>query len=116
MTDTTKATKPLSLDLYTSKGEARVVKRLVRSLLSNGHSLSVSDGDTWVVIRETSADVILAALGTTGEDVLRVYQPGETKAVGSIYLLYGNAEDGSEVIADHTTNETMDVLLAPFTE
>lgn len=91
------------LDMYATAGEAQVARMLVNAALRDGYALSVSDGEEWTVERSRSEAEILDALATTGGDVVRLWtQDGATR--GWFYLVYGNAEDGSELIADYTDN------------
>jgi hypothetical protein len=87
---------------YLSQGEARAVRELVGVALEWGAALSVYDGEEWTVKASYDEDTILAALGTTDRDILRVRHPVTRERVGDILLVYGNAPDGSEVVADHT--------------
>jgi hypothetical protein len=93
----------IDLDRFATRGEAAVVKRLVRIVLERGYMVSINDGEEWTVTLSTDRNEILSALATTGEDIVRLYKDGER--AGSLWLVYGNAEDGSELIADHTDND-----------
>lgn len=88
----------MSLDKYATAGEKKVVTELVRLLLEAGHELTVFDGEEYTLRHSTNRDAILAALATTEEDQLF------TDAM-SFELLYGNAEDGSEVITDYAADD-----------
>jgi hypothetical protein len=90
------------LDLFATKGEAVVAKRLIRIILERGYMVSINDGEEWTVELSTDRKEILPALATTGEDIIRLYKDGER--AGFFLLIYGNAEDGSELIADHADN------------
>lgn len=96
-------TQVTDLDRFATKGEAEVVKRLVRIVLERGYMVSINDGEEWTVTLSTDRNEILSALATTGEDIVRLYKDGER--AGSLWLVYGNAEDGSELIADHSDND-----------
>lgn len=96
-------TQVTDLERFATKGEAAVVKRLVRIVLERGYMVSVNDGEEWTVNLSTNRNEILSALATTGEDIIRLYKDGER--AGSIWLVYGNAEDGRELIADHSDND-----------
>ena len=85
-----------------NKGEQTACKRLVRILLNKGYKLSVYDGEDWQVLRSTDEVAIIDALGNTDMDTVQVNSDGFFK--GSFMLVWGNAEDGSELIADHTDN------------
>ena len=88
--------------MYATAGEAQAARILVHVALRDGYALSVSDGEEWTVERSRSEPEILDALATTGGDVVRLWKDGRT--LGWFYLVYGNADDGSELIADYTDN------------
>ena len=71
-------------------------------MLGRHVDLSVNDGEEWTVQQSTDRKEIVSALATTGEDIIRLYKDGER--AGFFLLVYGNAEDGSELIADHADN------------
>lgn len=96
-------TQVTDLERFATKGEATAVKRLVRIVLERGYMVSINDGEEWTVNLSTDRNEILSALATTGEDILRLYKDGER--AGSLWLVYGNAEDGRELIADHSDND-----------
>jgi hypothetical protein len=54
---------------------------------------------------------VAGALATTGEDTLRLIDANGNYA-GSFYLVWGNADDGSELIADHTDSDICNSLWA----
>ena len=97
------------LSKYATKGEARVARRLVRAMLARELSVSVNDGEEWTVRKSRKYRTIVDALCTTGEDAIRAYAP-TGDSMGTFWLIYGNAEDGSELISDHTDNEFCDRL------
>lgn len=97
------------------KAERRIASKLVTTCLRNNMTISVSDGEEWVVRKSSSKAEIMAALGSTDEDWLRIYHGSAAKAfigstaepgkcAGFFRLVYGNADDGSELIADYTDN------------
>lgn len=96
-------TQVTDLERFATKGEVAVVKRLVRIILERGYMVSINDGEDWTLNLSTDRKEILSALGTTGEDIIRLYKDGER--AGSIWLVFGNADDGSELISDHSDNE-----------
>lgn len=100
----------MSLKLYATNGEARTARKLVQLALAQGWSISVSDGEETTVTRSTRELAILDAMCTTDEDILTLHLPISGKRAGSFVLIYGNAEDGSELIADHTDNENCERL------
>jgi hypothetical protein len=92
------------LHQYATIGEARVARKLVKAALDRELSVSVYDGEEWTVTKAWRLKTVLDALATTGEDTLRMYAP-TGDCVGTFYLVYGNEEDGSCLIADHTDND-----------
>ena len=80
-------------------GEMQVARMLVNAALRDGYALSVNDGEEWTVNRSRNASEVLAALATTDGDYLRLWK-GE-RTLGWFMLVYGNADDGSELIADY---------------
>ena len=89
---------------YATKGEAAVARRLVKALLARELSVSVNDGEEWTVKKSRVYRAIVDALCTTGEDYLRAYAP-TGDCLGGFYLVWDNADDGSELISDHTAND-----------
>ena len=91
--------------------EKTVAAKLVAAAIASGYILSVNDGEAWTVKRSTNRAAILAALETTGEDVLRV-RDAAGGYLGDINLIWGNDPNGEELIADHTDNPAMAALIA----
>lgn len=74
---------------------------IVRRALKAGYSVSVHDSEEWTLKRSRDYDTIMAALGTTGEDTLRL-RDSAGEVVGSLYLVWGNGP--GELVADCTDN------------
>lgn len=109
------ATGQTSFQRYAATGEQKTARRLVRAALERGYQISVNDGEETTVIRASAERPVLDALCSTGEDTLILYRPNgadELSRVGSLFLVWGNADDGSELIADHTDNEAIGELYA----
>ena len=84
--------------------ERKIIKKLIKDILAEGHAINVWDGEAYV-LPEPSQDekTVLAALGATDEDLLVVYaSAGYDLEVGDIRLIYGN--DSTDVIADYSTS------------
>jgi hypothetical protein len=103
------------------RAERRVATKLVNAALKAGYAVSVNDGEEWVVTKSTDRIDILLALGSTDEDVLVLRHttkstgwvgctanPGDR--IGWFHLVYGNADDGSELISDHSDNTACTTL------
>lgn len=89
--------------------EVAACRRLVRNAIAKGYLVSVHDGEEWACKRSTDLATIMDALGNTDEDTIQLRCTDGTK-VGSIYLVWGNAEDGSELVADYTDNDAIGEL------
>jgi len=87
--------------------ERRIISRIVDRAIQRGYTVSVHDsidGDgAWTVKRSQDRDAIIAALATTGGDVLRI-RDANGAVIGSVVLVY-NGDDS--VVADHTDNDAM---------
>lgn len=78
-----------------SQTEQQIAAGLVEELLSHGYALGVNDGEETTVKRSTSAAAVLAAMGTTDEDYLLLWRPGNRNGDcdGWVRLVYGNGAD-----------------------
>lgn len=108
--------KPIDLDRFAKRGEAEEARRIVRKALAAGYALSVHDGEEATVRGSRDEAKILAALATTDADTVTVHRRDLNNAsgwhsVGVLLLVWGNAPDGSELVADHTDNETLRQLV-----
>ena len=86
-----------------TQGESRYAKRLIAAILDRRCTISVHDGEAWPLVKATNATAIFKALASTDMDTLRVREHDGLTS-GSFMLVYGNAPDGSELVADHTDN------------
>lgn len=95
------------VERFASSGEAAAARRLVRLCLAEGFLLSVNDGEEWTVRQSTDFHEIYNALCTTGADTLSIGTKvdGKYQRQAAFCLVWGNAEDGSELVADYTDNE-----------
>jgi acetyl-CoA carboxylase carboxyltransferase component len=93
-----------SFEAFTTEGERNVARALVRALLDEGSSISVSDGTEWTVKKSRDEAEVLAALATTGVDHIRA-RDAAGNSMGIFDLVWGNDEDGSELVSDHTDND-----------
>ena len=101
----------VSFDQYTTQGERTVARKLVRAALAAKCAIDVNDGEEWTVYRATMWTPVSRALATTGEDTLRL-RAADGNYAGSFNLIWGNADDGSELISDHTDNALCNSLWA----
>jgi hypothetical protein len=91
---------------YASATERKIATALVGRALAAGYSISVYDNEEWTLDRSTDCKAILAALTSTGEDVLRFYA-GDQK-IGWVQLIWGGGED---LISDYSANERTEALV-----
>lgn len=101
--------------------EKRIVSKLVTAALKANLLISVSDGEEFVVKKSSNKAEIMAAFGSTDEDVIVLRHGSASKAfigstaepgarAGMFQLVYGN--DGDDVIADHSDNPICNALYA----
>ena len=89
---------------YLTTGEARIARRLISEIMAEGYSISVFDGEETTLKQSRDFSQILAAMGTTGSDVI-LARDKAGDCVARFLLMYGNAEDGSELFADYSAND-----------
>lgn len=94
-----------------TEGEKAVVAKMVKAGLGKGWAISVYDGEETVVRKSTDFNIIWPALFSTETDSLIFWAGDGKERVGSIWLIYGNAPDGSEVVADWSSNPATEGLL-----
>lgn len=100
---------------YIPAHDKKMATRLVDEALRRGYTISVNDGEEWTVKRSTVRAEILAAMGSTEMDVIKVREkPAEegdvAKFVGCFDLVWNN--DPGDTIADHTANAECESLYA----
>ena len=101
---------PRALKLTGTSGAVKARQRIeqtialtaAQALLDAGYSLGVNDGEETTIHHSRDLDAIQAALFTTDEDWLLVYE--DPKGIGSksdwwVHFVYGN--DGWDVISDY---------------
>lgn len=91
----------MSLDTQIDPIERQIAERLIDDVLGSGASVSIFDGEHTTVRRSRDRADILAALGTTDSDVVRIHT---ASAPGTIHhawvlLIWGN---GFDLISDST--------------
>lgn len=91
-------------------GEEWYVRKLVRNILSRGYTISVNDGEEWTLVDNRHEDQIMAALGTTDEDFIKMKDPLDYKSLGVFSLIYGNDPEGEEVVSDYTSNRLCETI------
>jgi len=74
----------------------KIAKKLIDTLIEKGYSISVNDGEEWVLFRSTHYSSIIASMFSTDHDVI---EAGIGKDKIRFLLIYENGED---VISDFT--------------
>lgn len=77
--------------------ELKIAKFIIRHALRHGFTVSVNDGEEWVLKRSDDFKAIMEAMFSTDEDDLIVRDKNGKKVV-SIALFYGN--NGWDVVSD----------------
>jgi len=89
------------------KAEKRMCVALVTACLTRGFTVSVCDGEEWVVVDSENKEDILCALFSTDEDVIVIRDTSGKKA-GWFQLIYGN--DGFDVVSDFSANDVCEAI------
>ena len=92
------------------KGEQAVARRLVKTALKMGYQVSVHDGGSKWSPKFTTFGAAWAWLGEMDEDQILLFDASDNR-VGWIFLGWGNEPDGSELIADHTSNAAIHAVV-----
>lgn len=95
------------------RAEGRNVAQVVTALRAAGHSLSVHDGEETTLRQSVDKADVMQHLGTTDADMLVAHNEAGA-VVGRVWLVYGNADDGSEVVSDYSM--TLVPILEPITD
>jgi hypothetical protein len=94
---------------HTTPGQADAATRLIDHLLSLGHVVTIDDGEELPVQRSTDRDTILDSLNQCEWEIIRAFTPSG-HLVGMFHLIWGNAADGSELIADYSANDACEAI------
>lgn len=101
-------TLPFHLIPHASELEKQIAAKVVECALNAGFPVSVYDGEETTVVRSIDPAVILPAMASTDEDVIRIHRPeGRHFAV---WLIWGNSVD---LISDYTDHADLEALLKP---
>jgi hypothetical protein len=82
------------------KIERSIVTRVIRDFLAAGHTLGVYDGEEVTIHHSADFDAVYAAMFTTDEDYLFIYNAHLKSRIGWVRFVYGN--DGPDVICDYS--------------
>ena len=94
---------------YASAGEQTYARKLVRNLLSRGLSVQVKDEEETLLPASRKEQDILAELAHSALNYLRAFDDAGDH-VGTFLLIWGNEEDGSCLIADHSDNQLCETV------
>ena len=92
-----------------SRGQIHAATQLVQLLLSRGYLLSVHDGEEWACTQSSVEAQVLDAIGNTEIDSIKV-RLANKEYIGTFILIWGNAPDGTELVADHTDTPVMEEI------
>lgn len=97
---------------HCTKGEAKVARKLVEVILKEGYRIRFNDGEDWYpeLFGEGNKKDLHELMAATDEEFLQVTST-EGKKVGTLQLVWGNEEDGSELIADYTDNDEIRAIV-----
>ena len=87
--------------------EKAIIHEMVKRALDRGWTVSVGDGEEWVVKRSRDIEIIIAATRSTDADNIR-FRNDTGACIGTVYCVYGN---GCDVICDHTMGEEMEKFM-----
>lgn len=85
-------------------GELRVLGALVGNAFALGYVVTVHDGEDMPVKCSTDPKAIADAVLSVCECTLIFRHGHDMRRVGVAFLVFGNADDGSELVADCSDN------------
>ena len=88
--------------------EKGIAKRVVRSAIAAGYTVSLWDGGEYAVKRSRKLSEIVDAMFAVDEESLEI-RDTEGGMIGTVWMVYGN--DGFDALSDYTATETMEKLL-----
>jgi hypothetical protein len=94
--------------------ETQIIQATVNALRAHGYLLGVNDGEVTTIKRSVDVREVLRAMRTTDEDYLLVYSSMTRARIGWVRFIYGNGNDGLDVISDYTVN--LEPIMVKITE
>ena len=91
--------------------ELAVFNRLISAALAKGFFVSVFDGEEWAEKRSADKAAIRAAATAVDMCELVIRDMENNRKIGWVSIIWGNAPDGSELIADYTVSPEMEDLV-----
>ena len=95
--------------------ERPYITALLTEILKDGHTVSVYDGEEYVIKRTNDLAEITRALGGTGQDTIHVFSAdNDLTRLGYFFLIYNNgSEDDPEIVlCDYSANEYSDQIVS----
>ena len=89
--------------------EKKIITGILSYALDKGLSVSVNDGEEDTLDYSTDINEIFKALDTTGDDRI-FFHDASKKSLGAYWLIYGNGNDGLDVIADSSVSGLIDEI------
>lgn len=77
--------------------EYTIARKVIIKAINLGYTISVNDGVEYAILRSSNIEAILAAMGSTDQDILRFHNR-EGQRTGWVTCIWGN---GADVIADY---------------
>lgn len=90
----------MPMPTYISQTEQDIAREIIRRALAKGWTVSVNDGEEWVVRSSDNQEIIENHMGSTDSDTLRFRAQGIS--VGTMLLIWGN---GRDLISDTSVAE-----------
>jgi len=97
------------MEVSTMATEMSKAKELVSEILNRGYVISVFDGEEYTVKRSKELSAITKALNTADGDTL-VVRNADNNKIGWFELIWGNASNGEELVADYSANDTCEEI------
>jgi hypothetical protein len=100
---------------FNELGALRTILTLCRKVAPGPVKFRLYDGYAWAVEAPTdNGEEIARAARSTDQDTLYVIDVATGATLGQFWLVWGNAEDGEELIADFYVNDFTDAVFERF--
>lgn len=91
--------------------ELQVMAQIINHAFGLGYFITVHDGKKIPVTDSTDRAAIIEAATAAGQATLIFRKQNNGRRVGSIFIVFGNAADGSELAAKHSRNRDINRLV-----
>lgn len=88
--------------------EKSVLRGIISRALAKGFTVSLFDGEEWVVRKSRNAQEVIGSMFTVDEETLRFCDADGVK-VGDAFIVHGNSPE--EVVCDHTDSDVMTEII-----